>query len=243
VRVSSPPAAVVWHDLECGGYRADLRLWHDLAARADGPLLEIGAGTGRVALALARAGHGVIAVERDPVLARELRARAQGLPVQVVCADARDLDLPERGLGLCLVPMQTVQLLAGAAGRGRLLSAVHAHLRPGALLACAIVEQLDAFDDDGPQPLPDRVRVDGTLYVSQPTAVRVGPQRVVLERRRESRAADGTRTRTHDAVELDRLSRRELEREAVAAGWQRGRARTIGPTPEHVGSTVAMLRA
>ena len=40
------PELVVWHDLECGGYDADLPLWRELAADADGPVLDLGAGTG-----------------------------------------------------------------------------------------------------------------------------------------------------------------------------------------------------
>src|SRR3954447_7644142 len=34
---------VVWHDVECGRYSADLPLWHELAARERGPILEVGA--------------------------------------------------------------------------------------------------------------------------------------------------------------------------------------------------------
>ena len=41
---------VVWHDVECGRYSADLALWRELAAREPGPVLDVGAGTGRVAL-------------------------------------------------------------------------------------------------------------------------------------------------------------------------------------------------
>ena len=53
---------VVWHELECGSYRADLPLWRELAdqmASSEGSarVLDVGAGTGRVALELARAGH------------------------------------------------------------------------------------------------------------------------------------------------------------------------------------------
>ena len=59
---------VIWHDLECGWYRADLPLWRELAAQHPGPVLEIGAGSGRVALELARAGHAVTALERERVL-------------------------------------------------------------------------------------------------------------------------------------------------------------------------------
>ena len=51
--------AVIWHDVECGGYRADLPYWVALARAHGGPVLDIGAGTGRVALALARDGHAV----------------------------------------------------------------------------------------------------------------------------------------------------------------------------------------
>jgi protein-L-isoaspartate O-methyltransferase len=72
--------AVAWHDTECGAYGADLALWEELTAHG-GPVLELGAGTGRVALHLARAGREVIAIERDAELAaeQERRAAAGGL--------------------------------------------------------------------------------------------------------------------------------------------------------------------
>src|SRR5262245_51282748 len=71
-RAEAPPDVVAWHDTECGAYGADLALWEDLALGTPGAVLELGAGTGRVALHLARAGAEVIAVERDPALAAEL---------------------------------------------------------------------------------------------------------------------------------------------------------------------------
>jgi 2-polyprenyl-3-methyl-5-hydroxy-6-metoxy-1,4-benzoquinol methylase len=69
------PATVVWHDLECGSYRADLPLWRELAAREGDPILDVGAGSGRVALELAGAGHRVTALDLDPDLLRVLRDR------------------------------------------------------------------------------------------------------------------------------------------------------------------------
>ncbi len=72
--------AAIWQDVEFGSYAADLALWEELAAAAGGPVIELGAGSGRVAMHLARAGFEVIAVERDAELAGELAARAEGLP-------------------------------------------------------------------------------------------------------------------------------------------------------------------
>jgi SAM-dependent methyltransferase len=238
--------AVAWHDIECGPYQADLPLWRELAELAPGPVLDVGAGTGRVALDLARQGHAVIALDRDADLLQELRRRAQGLPVTTVCADARELSLPgERRPGLCLVPMQTLQLLGGAEGRGRFLAAARAQLRPGALLAAAIVEDLDVFDtaqDGGRGPAPDHGRVGDLLYVSRPTAVRARPQAWLLERERVASGPAGAR-RAPDAIALDRVSRRRLEREARAAGLGVEAPRTVAATSDHVASTVVMLRA
>ena len=81
--------AVIWHDVECAAYDIDLPLWRELAEEADGPILDIGAGTGRVALDLARRGHDVTAIDSDPELVAELagRARARGMRVATATAD------------------------------------------------------------------------------------------------------------------------------------------------------------
>ena len=123
---------VVWHDLECGGYTADLPLWRELAAEADGSVLDLGAGTGRVALDLARRGTDVLALDRDADLLAALRARARAedLDVATLCADARAFDA-DRRFALCVVPMQTIQLLGGPEERARCLECVRAHLVTG----------------------------------------------------------------------------------------------------------------
>ena len=61
-------ADVVWHDVECGGYDADISLWIALAKDAPEGVLDVGAGTGRVALRLAQAGYTVTALDIDPEL-------------------------------------------------------------------------------------------------------------------------------------------------------------------------------
>jgi SAM-dependent methyltransferase len=231
-------SAVAWHDLECGAYRADLPLWRDLAQDAGGPILDLGAGAGRVSLDLARRGHAVTAVEIEPVLARALGERARGLDVRVVTADARELALGER-FALVICAMQSVQLMGGAPGRRRLLERVREHLAPGGLAGISIVSRLQTFE--GELVVPDVGRVDGTTLVSRPIAVRSEPGCFVLERLRETIKAGRHSPAELDVVRIDRVSRRTLEREALAAGLRAREPRRIRATAEHAGSMVVML--
>lgn len=238
----SHAAHVVWHDLECGSYAEDLPLWRDLAQEAIGPVLDTGAGTGRVALDLARHGHDVVAVDRDPDLLAELRRRAGRLPIDTVVADVRSLELTGRSFDLIIAPMQLVQLVGGFDGRARFLRAARAHLRPGGLLACAISESLDAFDGDGVLPQPDVALLDGVRYCSQPLALRNERGRVAIERIREITTRDGRRSAVGDIIHLDRLDTTTFEIQARGAGLTPDRPLVIPPTDDHVGSSVVMLR-
>jgi SAM-dependent methyltransferase len=236
--------SVVWHDLECGGYAEDLALWRALAAEHGDPVLDVGAGTGRVALDLSRQGHRVIALDNDGELLAELSRRRDGLPLETVLADAREFELGSR-FALCVVPMQTIQLLGGRDGRIAFLRCARGHLAPGGVLAIALSDALELYEvlDGVPAPLPDICELDGIVYSSQPTAVRAGPEGFVLERRRETVTAQGQRSVTQNVIRLDRLTPEQLEREAGAAGLRSAGRRSIPATREYVGSTVVMLRA
>lgn len=231
---------VVWHDIECGSYLEDLPLWRALAEGCATSILDLGAGTGRVALDLAHHGHEVVALDLEEELLAECRLRAGDLPVRTVRADARDFHLGER-FDLILAPMQTVQLL-GIAGRAGMLRSVRRHLNPGGLCACALADALQAFDADHvAPPLPDVGRVDGTVYSSQPIALRDEGARIVIERIRTTVAPGGRRTAEGDRIALDRLDAVTLEGEAAAAGLRPLLPRDIEQTEDHVGSVVVML--
>jgi SAM-dependent methyltransferase len=237
-------SAIIWHDLECGGYDRDLALWRRLAARHGTPVLDLGAGTGRVARDLACAGHEVVALDADAQLLAELRTRCAGLPVTTIVADAREFTTARR-FPLVLVPMQTIQLLGGAGGRLACLRCVRAALAPGGVVAIAIAEALEPFEvpDGGPGPLPDLVERDGVVYSSLPTAVREESGGFVLERRREVVDARGRRTAELDRVRLDRVDAAELEREGRVAGLTPAGRERIPETPDYAGSEVVLLRA
>jgi SAM-dependent methyltransferase len=236
--------AVIWHDLECGAYGADLPYWGRLARRHGGPVLDVGAGTGRVALALARAGHAVVALERDGELAAELARRASGLAVDVRCADACAFSLP-RPVPLCIVPMQTIHLLGD---RGAFLRCARAALRPGGVLAVALLgEGVEPFELELE---PDFVLLDGVRYESAPTALRRSPPAreglpgaVVIERRRSRLRAGSTRRSELDRVTLAGCDARTFVREASGAGFAPLGVDVIPPTREHAGSEIVRLEA
>jgi SAM-dependent methyltransferase len=240
--MSSAPA--IWHDLECGGYRADLPLWRTLAADHGDPVLEIGAGTGRVSLDLAAAGHEVLALDHDERLLIELNRRSDGLRVRTVVADARAFALENR-FATCLVPMQAIQLLGASRQRRAFLRCAKRHLLPGGVLAIAIVEALDCYElaDGRPAPLPDICEREGVLYCSQPTAIRSSRAGFVLERRRETISPSGRRRSERDVIQLARVTVGVLEREIRAVGLLPSGRIEIPQTAEYSGSVVVVSHA
>lgn len=235
--------SAIWHDLECGRYTADLDFWLALAARRGDPVLDVGAGTGRVTLALARAGHRVVAIDLFDELLEVLRTRAGGLEVSTVVADARSFWLGAE-FPVCIVPMQTIQLLGGPDGRRAFLECARHHLSPRGVLAVAITSDLEEFEvgEGEVGPLPDVGEIDGVVYSSRPMAVRATATGHQLERRRETVTAAGELIVERDLIELDRLDADTLESEGEAVGLEPASRLEISPTDDHVGSTVVMFR-
>jgi SAM-dependent methyltransferase len=234
---------VLWHDLECGAYSEDLPLWRALAGVCDGPVLDVGAGTGRVTLDLAAGGVPVVALDDDAWLLEALAQRAAGLAVETVVADAREFVLGHR-FALIVVPMQTLQLLGERCGRAAFLRRALDHLEPGGLLAAALADGLDCFDDEHDMPPPpDACVIDGVRYASQLLAVADEGGRAAIHRRREI-AGPGERYESQDVVvRLDRVSGDEVATEAAELGFICGRPLFIPQTEEYLGSTVVVLQA
>jgi len=233
----------VWHDLECGEYTEDLALWRELADRTGGPVLDIGAGTGRVTLALAALGLEVVALDSCAPLLTALARRGEGHPVSTTVADARDFRL-DRRFSLILVPMQTLQLLGGPSGRGAFLRCARAHLRSGGLLAAALADAMDCFDDEHAlPPAPQARTILGVLYSSQLLRVVEDDGRAAIHRRREIVRAPDCRETDDVVVHLDGVSADQVEAEARAVGFIPEPPLQIEETEQYLGSTVIVLRA
>jgi SAM-dependent methyltransferase len=230
---------VIWHDVENGSYAADLELWRALAAEADGPILDLGAGTGRVARDLHAAGHAVHALDSDAELLTALRTRAPG--VATIEADALTFELDE-SFALILAPMQLVHILGGPAQRLAMLERVRRHLLPGGRFASALMDPYEALAEGSSPPHPDMIERDGWVFSSQPVEVREEAGGIVVERHRQAVAPDGTLEEEVATVEIDVLNVDEFEREAREAGLGPVARHTIPATPDHIGSVVVECR-
>jgi SAM-dependent methyltransferase len=235
---------VVWHDVECASYAADLGVWRALADESGGELLDIGCGTGRVALDLAALGHDVTGLDSDPALVAAFagRARERGLRVRTAVADARSFELGRR-FALVIAPMQVVQLLGGATGRAAMLGCVRAHLETGGVFAVALA---DPFEDlpaeESLPPLPDVREEGGWVFSSTPIAMRPEGDGTAIDRLRQAVSPEGELNESMATIVLDRLLPEQLETEARGSFRVLPR-RAVPETDAYVGSTVVVLEA
>ena len=110
------------------------------AQRCGGPVLELGAGTGRVTLAVAAAGVAIHALDSDAGMLERLRSKLEASPtdvrarVTVVAGDMRTFDLAER-FELIICPFRAFLHNATEADRLACLARVRQHLRPAGRFA------------------------------------------------------------------------------------------------------------
>jgi len=233
---------VIWHDVECGAYTADLEAWEQLASTCSGPILEVGSGTGRVCLHLARLGHEVWAIDVDGELveALEERASAEELPVHAVRADVFELALG-RKFGLAIAPMQVLQMLGDEEARRTVMGRVAAHLRPAGRLGAAILDGVPHDLQGAPAPLPDIREIDGRVYSSLPVDVAADAGRLELRRLRQEVTGDGELTESEHAESLWVLDADALESEGEAVGRNLGERLQVPAVDGYVGSVIVVL--
>jgi len=245
IRADGSHPNVIWNEVECGDYEADLPLWEELAAalKEDEAILELGCGAGRVVHHLAvRLPQLVIGVERDPNMVVAVWEKCHGNGGDAEIYDVRDFTFSTE-FGLVLAPMQLIQLLAGRRERMACLNCVRDSMAPGARAAFAIVEELPPAPESSLPPLPDVREIDGWIYSSLPLEPVIEGDLIRLRRLRQTVDPDGTMKEEPNEVELQVISAGELEEEAEEAGLLPLERREIPATEAHVGSTVVMLEA
>lgn len=140
-----------WENLRTQG-RRDVPFWERLAVRTGGPVLELGCGTGRLLLPVARTGVRIVGVDRSgPMLARARqrvrRARLQRRAA-LVRADIRRLPFGgSTGFALVMAPYGMLQSLIRDADLSAALAEVRRVLRPGGVLGIDLVADLPAWQE------------------------------------------------------------------------------------------------
>lgn len=122
------------YDLEYA-HDYDLPFWLSLAEREAGPVIEWGAGTGRIAVPLAAAGHDVTAVEVSAGMVD--RGREKGQAVGWILGDMRDAK-PERSYGLAVCAFNSFLCLGSTEDALAFLRNSHERLVPGGLLGIEV---------------------------------------------------------------------------------------------------------
>ena len=148
------------YDLDLAVDPGDMDLYLALAARTGGPIVELCAGTGRIANPLAIAGHDVVAVDRDPAMLERARQRASaGRPASggrltFIEGDLFTAPIPDAGTyRLAILGLNSLLLLGGPRRQCRAVEILAGLVAPGGIVV------IDAW-----QPLPeDLVRFDGRL--------------------------------------------------------------------------------
>jgi SAM-dependent methyltransferase len=224
-----------YYDLDMLDVTEDVDLYLQLATEVGGPVLELAAGTGRIAIPLARAGHRVVAVDIDPAMLARARvtmgpasAAEQGGSgaLELVEADLTLFRSDER-FGLVILALNSFMLLDDDTARAAALVTMRTHLRPGGVAVVDIVtpddEEVGTYD--GRLQL-EWLRCDqerGEL-VTKLMSARIAPDGRSVELTQlfdVTPVAGGSIRRAVRSDVLHLISASELRKLALRAGFQR----------------------
>lgn len=167
--------------------RPDVTFFVELARKAEGPVLELGCGTGRILLPTARAGSEIIGLDSSPPMLTVCRQKLAREPDQVrarvhlVEADMREFTLTKK-FGLITLPFRSFQHLLTVADQLACLRCIHNHLQIDGKLV------LDLFN-------PDLRRLSDECSLTEPT---VEPEFILPDERRVVRSS---RVVAHDPAQ------------------------------------------
>jgi SAM-dependent methyltransferase len=126
-----------FYDPDVGDFDADLRMYEQFAVRCSSPILELGCGTGRVLIPLARQGYRITGVDSSTAMLERARAKIaeENLIERVTLLEQemRDLELGER-FNLAFAALNSFAHLHTTDDQLTALAQIRHHLNPGGLL-------------------------------------------------------------------------------------------------------------
>ena len=233
---ADPYAAIAeWYDVEHDAFTEDAECFTSLLAATHeqrASILEIGSGTGRLAAALAIAGHDIAGVEPSAAMRARTAERLARLPervarrIRIVAGDASALGLPTGSrFDAAILSVNTLAHLLTAEERHRALTGAYEHLRPQGRL-------LVDLDLVGPRRLRDtagQLWWQGTWSLAEGQSLLThfitgasgpAPGTVEVVHLYDAQAPDGTLRRTVARMPLALLSAGEVEVALLRAGFR-----------------------
>lgn len=154
-----------FYDLDFGEADADLFMYQQFASRCGSPILELGCGTGRVLLPLARQGYQITGVDLSLPMLEVARGKvaAEDLSEQVTLSqqDMRELELGDR-FNMAFAAINSFMHLLNTNDQLAALARIRHHLNPGGLLI------LDLFNPDLSRLLDARGQVGLAKVMTDP---------------------------------------------------------------------------
>ena len=221
-----------YYDLEYKDYAVDVPFYVEHARILDrahsSSVIELGCGTGRIALGLAEAGYRVLCLDTSQAMLDICteRAQAQGLSSKIVpvLGDMRRLeDLPPAKYALACCALNTFAYLTTIADQRAMLTSLHALMQPDGVLLLDLTPPFPHLlpPSDGELvhqgTYPDS---DGSLIHKLITArsdLAVQTHNITLFYDRE--APGGTLTRISQSLTFRWTGRYEMEHLLAATGW------------------------
>ncbi|RMF59316.1 MAG: class I SAM-dependent methyltransferase [Calditrichaeota bacterium] len=128
------------YELTHGDKDDDLPLYLELARASGSPVLEIGCGTGRVSLALAKNGFSVVGIDLSENMLKIAREKIKQLPkavqerITLYQQDMCELNIPDQRFLLALMPYGEFAHVLERSRQEKALKAAFEHLVPGGML-------------------------------------------------------------------------------------------------------------
>lgn len=127
------------YDAHHATYQQDLNYWQTLAYQYNGPVLELGCGTGRLLISMLRSGINITGLDNNPAMLAVLRrhlSSAELDQVHLVQSDMTDFDIPVQ-FGLIFCACNTFSTL-NSSERTQTLIQIASHLKPDGCFAASL---------------------------------------------------------------------------------------------------------
>jgi len=202
--------------------RRDVGFWERLAAAAEGDVLELGCGTGRVTIPVAKTGARLVGIDRSaPMLARasrRLRRAALTGTASLVRGDIRALPFRRARFALVMAPYGILQSLVRDRDLAAALRSAHRVLRAGGRFGIDLVPDLPVWSE-----YEKKKTLSGTMggaHVSLIESVRQDRRRRVTVFDQRYTATRGRQRRVYDfSLTFRTLSIRTMSARLERAGF------------------------